>query len=88
MAFVDFVRAKALFSLRVEAIVPEFENRTIMRWRQAKHPLLYLSLKANGKVIVPAPRSLFNAVAQTPDDLACKPPGSSSTCFNAVSPCP
>ena len=24
-----------------------------MRWRQAKHPLLYLSLKANGKVIVP-----------------------------------
>lgn len=53
MAFVDFVRAKALFSLRVEAIVPEFENLTIMRWRQAKHPLLYLSLKANGKFIVP-----------------------------------
>ncbi len=53
MAFVDFVRAKALFAIRVNAIVPIFEDSPSMLWRKAKHPLLYLSLKANKKEIVP-----------------------------------
>ena len=53
MAFVDFVRSKALFAIRVNAIVPVFENRPEMLWYKAKHPLLYLSLKANGKEVVP-----------------------------------
>ena len=53
MAFVDFVRSKALFALRVNAIVPVFEDRPEMLWFRAKHPLLYLSLKANGKEVVP-----------------------------------
>ena len=53
MAFVDFVRSKALFALRVNAIVPVFEDRPEMLWYRAKHPLLYLSLKANGKDVIP-----------------------------------
>lgn len=53
MAFVDFVRSKALFALRINAIVPVFEDRPEMLWFRAKHPLLYLSLKANGKDVVP-----------------------------------
>ena len=53
MAFVDFARAKALFALRVGGIAPRFEEGPSMQWRQAKHPLLYLSLKANGKEVVP-----------------------------------
>ena len=53
MAFVDFVRSKALFAIRVNAIVPVFENRPEMLWYKAKHPLLYLSLKANGKEVIP-----------------------------------
>lgn len=53
MAFVDFVRSKALFALRINAIVPVFEDRPEMLWFRAKHPLLYLSLKANGKEVVP-----------------------------------
>ena len=53
MAFVDFVRSKALFALRVNAIVPVFEDRPEMLWFKAKHPLLYLSLKANGKEVIP-----------------------------------
>ena len=53
MAFVDFVRAKALFAIRVNAIVPLFEDTPSMLWYRAKHPLLYLSLKANGKEVVP-----------------------------------
>lgn len=38
MAFVDFVRSKALFALRVNAIVPVFEDRPEMLWFRAKHP--------------------------------------------------
>lgn len=53
MAFVDFTRSKALFAIRVNAIVPVFENAPTMLWYRAKHPLLYLSLKANGKEVVP-----------------------------------
>ena len=53
MAFVDFTRAKALFALRMEAIVPRFEDTPSMSWSRARHPLLYLSLKASGKAIVP-----------------------------------
>ncbi len=53
MAFVDFARAKALFAIRVNAIVPLFEDTPSMLWYKAKHPLLYLSLKANGKEVVP-----------------------------------
>ena len=53
MAFVDFVRSKALFALRINAIVPVFEDRPEMLWYRAKHPLLYLSLKANGKDVIP-----------------------------------
>ena len=53
MAFVDFARAKALFAIRVNAIVPLFEDTPSMLWYRAKHPLLYLSLKANGKDVVP-----------------------------------
>lgn len=53
MAFADFVRAKALFALKIQAIVPSFENTPSMLWHKAKHPLLYLSLRANGKEVVP-----------------------------------
>lgn len=53
MAFVDFVRSKALFALRINAIVPVFEDHPEMLWYKAKHPLLYLSLKANGKDVIP-----------------------------------
>ena len=53
MAFVEFMPAIALFAIRVNAIVPLFEDTPSMLWYRAKHPLLYLSLKANGKEVVP-----------------------------------
>lgn len=52
MAYIDFVRAKALFSRSIEAIVPDFSRRAEMIWYQARHPLLWLSLKNNGKSFV------------------------------------
>lgn len=53
MAFVDFVKAKAAFSLRIEAIAPVFSDRPEMLWYEARHPLLFLSFKNTDKTLIP-----------------------------------
>lgn len=53
LAYIDFVRAKAKFSIYIDAIVPIFGDRPEMLWYQARHPLLHLSLKNAGKPLVP-----------------------------------
>lgn len=53
LAYIDFVRAKASFSLYIEASVPVFSERPEMFWYEARHPLLWLSLKNSDKKIVP-----------------------------------
>lgn len=53
LAYIDFVRAKAGFAIHIEAIVPVFGERPEMLWYQARHPLLWLSLKNSGKQLVP-----------------------------------
>lgn len=49
----DFIRAKALFSIDINAIKPTVENRCEIEWNKALHPLLFLSLKKQEKEIVP-----------------------------------
>ncbi len=53
LAYIDFVRGKAAFSHTIEAIVPVFGERAEIFWYQARHPLLWLSLKNAGKPLVP-----------------------------------
>jgi DNA mismatch repair protein MutS2 len=53
LATIDFIRAKALFAIRIEACRPVLENRQVFDWREARHPLLYLSHKAEKKTVVP-----------------------------------
>ena len=53
LAYMDFVRGKAAFSNYIEAIVPTFGNQPEMLWYQARHPLLWLSLKNTEKQLVP-----------------------------------
>ncbi len=53
LAFIDFVQAKASFSLAIGALVPETEERPELLWYGARHPLLWLSLKGSGKELVP-----------------------------------
>lgn len=53
LAYIDFVRGKAAFSVSLEAIVPTCEERAKMFWYQARHPLLWLSLKNTDKQLVP-----------------------------------
>lgn len=53
LAHIDFVRAKARFSLEIGADIPRLDDRPALTWYQARHPLLYLSLKKNKRQIVP-----------------------------------
>ncbi len=50
---IDFLRAKALFSLEINAIKPNVEDLCQLEWYKAVHPLLYLSLKKQGREVVP-----------------------------------
>jgi DNA mismatch repair protein MutS2 len=49
----DFVRAKALFALEVEADMPVLVAEPRIRLINARHPLLYLSFKEDKKTVVP-----------------------------------
>jgi DNA mismatch repair protein MutS2 len=49
----DFIRAKAKFALKTDSVRPRFLNRTLVEWHQARHPLLFLTFKAQGKQVVP-----------------------------------
>lgn len=53
LAEIDFIRAKALFAIETGGILPSFENKRQIEWFHAVHPLLYLSLKRQGKTVVP-----------------------------------
>lgn len=60
LAEIDFIRAKALFALDINAIKPAFENKQIIRWYFAKHPLLYLSHRKQNREVVPLDIELEN----------------------------
>jgi DNA mismatch repair protein MutS2 len=49
----DFVRAKALFAIDVEAEMPVVSNDATIKLINARHPLLMLSFKKEHKTVVP-----------------------------------
>jgi len=49
----DFIRAKALFASDIEADEPILMPKPVINWVNARHPLLYLSLKSKAKTAVP-----------------------------------
>jgi DNA mismatch repair protein MutS2 len=53
LADVDFLRAKALFAGDINAIVPEVYNKPMLDWREARHPILLLNFRKQGRVVVP-----------------------------------
>ena len=50
---IDFLRAKALFGIEIKAIKPRVDDCCQLEWAKAIHPILFLSLKKQGKEIVP-----------------------------------
>ncbi|RCH55802.1 endonuclease MutS2 [Mucilaginibacter hurinus] len=49
----DFVRAKALFAVDIEAELPEVVNEAKIKLIDARHPLLFLNFKKEQKTVVP-----------------------------------
>lgn len=53
IAYLDLIRAKSLLSIKIGAIIPQFDENLGLDIVRAKHPLLYLSLKHEKKEVVP-----------------------------------
>jgi DNA mismatch repair protein MutS2 len=50
---IDFTRAKAMFAIKIGAVKPALFDTCEFRWTGARHPLLFLSHKKEGKEVVP-----------------------------------
>ena len=50
---IDFIRAKALFAIKINAIKPASFDTQSFRWDKAIHPLLFLTYKKENKEVVP-----------------------------------
>jgi len=48
---IDFIRAKARFAIEVNGEMPVIETKPRLTWYQARHPLLYLSLRGKREVV-------------------------------------
>ena len=53
LSFVDFLRAKALFAVDINANLPEIKEGFDLNIISAYHPLLYLQNKKNGRKTIP-----------------------------------
>ena len=53
LAEIDFIRAKALLAEQTASLKPALEDRQVIDWAMAVHPLLQLSLAKHGKKVVP-----------------------------------
>ncbi|TXK44285.1 endonuclease MutS2 [Pontibacter qinzhouensis] len=53
LGLLDFIRAKAAFARRVEGTLPILVKYPHINWKEAFHPLLYLSHKQLGRPTVP-----------------------------------
>ncbi|MCD6178484.1 MAG: Smr/MutS family protein [Bacteroidales bacterium] len=53
LGLIDFIIAKARLSIQLNAVKPDLRDKAEIQWYQARHPLLYLSHKAQGKTVEP-----------------------------------
>jgi len=54
----DGIRAKALYAMEMDGIKPKVRNGSFLDWQGAKHPLLLINHKEQGKEVVPFSLSL------------------------------
>ncbi|MFP4023308.1 MAG: endonuclease MutS2 [Thiohalospira sp.] len=60
MGTIDFIRSKALLANKLNGVKPVFVNRLYLQWKQAIHPLLFLSFKEENRKVVPLDIELNN----------------------------
>jgi DNA mismatch repair protein MutS2 len=53
LGIIDFIRAKAQFSLKIGANFPNLVKKPILNWYNATHPILFLNFQKQGKNVVP-----------------------------------
>lgn len=53
LGLMDFIRAKARFAQKTESHKPELVRERTLQWTRARHPILEMALKGQGKSIVP-----------------------------------
>lgn len=53
LGLIDFIRAKAKFAQKTDSAKPEIIKERILSWTRARHPLLEMALKTQGKKITP-----------------------------------
>lgn len=53
LGLMDFIRAKARFAQKTGSCRPEITKERQLTWTKARHPILEIALKAQGKSIVP-----------------------------------
>lgn len=53
IGYLDFIKAKALFADKVEGVLPHIEKKPEIDWFNAFHPVLFLSLRQQGRSVVP-----------------------------------
>lgn len=53
LGLIDFIRAKAKFAQKTESAKPEIIKERNLSWTRARHPLLEMALKTQGKKITP-----------------------------------
>jgi len=58
---IDFIRAKAVFSQKLDATKPKLSDKPQIYWQLALHPLLFLSYKEANREVVPLSLALDNA---------------------------
>jgi len=58
LGLMDFIRAKAKFAQKTDSARPEISKERQLVWKNARHPLLEMALKSQGKKVVPLNVSL------------------------------
>ncbi len=53
IGLIDFIHAKAVFAMEIEAVKPQISKNPEIKWFQARHPLLWLSHQESGKPTIP-----------------------------------
>lgn len=53
LGLIDFIRAKALWAIDHQGILPHISEKPLVDWKEARHPILEDSLKKIGKKIKP-----------------------------------
>ncbi len=53
LAEVDFLRAKALFAADIHAIVPHVHKKPMISWSEARHPILLMNFRKQGREVIP-----------------------------------